>query len=166
MPFSLLLMTLVWSIGWTFVIAFLFDYLAGVFADKRNFDAAYAVVALAIVPSALGTAIAPLPWIGWFISLTAGIYSLVLAYRFVPVFLELPEEARVKHFVASVVIALVVSVVLGTAMSGVMGPTMPDDFTGKQNVERHNNSGVLGQFSRQSEFVEQAAGRIFVTAGG
>ncbi len=83
----------VWALAWTFVIAFIFDVLSGAFGGKRRFDAAYAVVALAIVPAAAGTAISPLPWFGWLLSLAAGIYSLVLAYRFLPVFLEIPERA-------------------------------------------------------------------------
>ncbi len=45
--------SLLWSLAWTFVIAFIFDFLAGVFDGKRGFDAAYSVVALAIIPSAL-----------------------------------------------------------------------------------------------------------------
>ena len=98
-----LLFGFLWSLAWTFVIAFIFDFLVGVFADERNFDASYAVVGLAVIPAALGNAAAPLPWIGWLVSLAAGIYSLVLAYRFIPVFLTLPEASRVKHFVVSII---------------------------------------------------------------
>ena len=58
LSFGFFLFSLVWSLAWTFVIAFLFDILAGTFGGERNFNAAYALVGLAIVPAALGNAIA------------------------------------------------------------------------------------------------------------
>ena len=51
LSFGFFLFSLVWSLAWTFVIAFLFDILAGTFGGERNFNAAYALVGLTIVPS-------------------------------------------------------------------------------------------------------------------
>ena len=47
LSFGFFLFSLVWSLAWTFVIAFLFDILAGTFGGERNFNAAYALVGLA-----------------------------------------------------------------------------------------------------------------------
>ena len=125
---SFVVFSLVWALAWTFVVAFIFDYLSGVFDGQRGFDAAYAVVALAIVPAAAGTALASLPWIGWLISLAAGIYSLVLAYRFLPVFLAIPQAARAKHFALSIVLAIVVNLIVGATIGSLVAPSMPSAF--------------------------------------
>lgn len=149
--FGFIILTLVWSIGWTFVIALIFDYLAGVFDGKRNFNAAYAVVALAIVPSAMGGAVAPLPWLGWLISLAAGIYSLMLAYRFLPQYLDIPEASRVKHFVLSIIIALVVNIFVSMTMATVFAPSIGDSDDQKMG------GGFFSGFERQADFVEAAS---------
>lgn len=152
--FGFFLFSLLWSLAWTFVIAFIFDYLAGVFADKRNFDAAYALVGLAIIPAALGNAASPLPWLGWLIGLAAGIYSLMLAYRFIPVFLELPEESRIKHFVVSIVAAFLVNVIVSITLgsmfgSAIMSVAVPD-------IDSNPGVGILGGLERQASFAESA----------
>lgn len=147
---------LVWGLAWTFVIAFIFDFLAGAFDGKRNFDAAYAVVALAIIPSAAGTAVSPLPWIGWLISLVASIYSLMLAYRFLPIFLEVPDAARVKHFVLSIVAALVVNLLVVFTVGSVLAPSVtfaPMD----ENVSEPVGNAMFGGLERQADFAEAAA---------
>jgi hypothetical protein len=120
---GMIVFILVWALAWTFIIAFIFDYLAGVFDGKRNFDAAYAVVALAIVPAAIGSAIGPLPLIGWLINLAASIYSLMLAYRFIPTFLEVPEASRTKHFVLSIVAAIVVNILVTFTIGSMFLPS-------------------------------------------
>jgi hypothetical protein len=120
---GMIILILIWALAWTFVMAFIFDYLAGVFDGKRNFDAAYAVVALAIVPAAIGSAIGPLPLIGWLINLAASIYSLMLAYRFIPTFLEVPEASRTKHFALSIVAAIVVNIVVTFTIGSMFLPS-------------------------------------------
>lgn len=156
MPFGLALLSMVWAIGWTFVVALIFDYLAGTFDGERNFDAAYAVVALAIIPSAVGTAIAPLPWLGWLISLVASIYSLVLAYRFLPQFLQIPESSRVKHFVLSIVIAIIVNLLVSMTLAAMLLPSVVGGVALSQPSGQSAPSGMFGGFERQAEFVDAA----------
>ncbi|MDH3643573.1 MAG: YIP1 family protein [Gammaproteobacteria bacterium] len=158
---------LLWSLGWTFVIAFIFDYLSGMFDGTRNFDAAYAVVALAIIPAALGTGLAPLPWFGWLISLAASIYSLTLAYRFIPTFLQLPDESRVKHFAISIVAAIVVNIIVSATVGSMFAPSVSSFPTGGYDSSSESGSdagtdfGVLGGLERQAGFAEQAANDAF-----
>ena len=155
LSFGFFLFSLVWSLAWTFVIAFLFDILAGTFGGERNFNAAYALVGLAIVPAALGNAIAPLPWIGWLLSLAASIYSLVLAYRFVPVFLAVPEDNRVKHFVLTVIAAIIVNIVVVSVFGGAFMSSRTTDF-GSYNTEMSDDAGMFGNMTRQASFAEAA----------
>jgi hypothetical protein len=124
---GLWLFSLIWGLAWTFVIAFIFDFLAGTFEGQRSFDNAYAVVALAIIPAALGTVASPVPWVGWLISFAASIYSLVLAYRFIPKFLGIAETSRIKHFALSIVVAILVNFVVVLGAGGLFAPTMLQD---------------------------------------
>jgi len=158
-PFSLgmMLFALIWSMAWTFVIAFIFDLLAGTFEGKRNFDGAYAVVALAIVPSAIGTAVSPLPWLGWLISLAASIYSLVLAYRFIPVFLEVPETARVKHFVLSILAAFVVNLLVTFSIGGMFIPDGAFEGSVSRPESGEVSGTIFGGLERQANYVDEAS---------
>jgi hypothetical protein len=169
LSFGALLLSLAWALGWTFVIAFVFDTVSGVFDGQRGFDAAYAVVALAIVPSALGAALAPLPGIGWLLSLAGGVYALVLAYRFLPVFLEIPETARGKHFALSIVAALLINLVVSYLLASTLAPgqgAYPQVDAGRVSSDIGSpepqpggapvSGGIFGGFERQAELVEAA----------
>lgn len=157
-----ILFSLVWGLAWTFVIAFIFDYFAGLFDGESGFDRAYAVVALAIIPSALGTAISPIARIGGLLSLAAGIYSLILAYRFLPQFLTIPDDTRVKHFVVSILAALVVNIVVSLTMGQLYAPSMAERFefeTESESEQREfgQQGGLLGGVARQADIAEAAA---------
>jgi hypothetical protein len=149
-----------WALGWSFVIALIFDYLAGVFEGKRSFDAAYAVVALAIIPSSLGLAISPVPWIGWLLSLIASIYSLVLAYRFLPRYLEIPETARVKHFALSIVTAIVVNLVVTMTIGAQLTPSLVEHVQTRE-VPQDVSSGLFGGIGRQAQLTDLAARDVY-----
>ena len=158
--FGVFIFALLWGLAWTFVIAFIFDFLAGTFGGKRNFDAAYAVVALAIVPSAAGTAISPLPWIGWLISLAASIYSLMLAYRFLPLYLEIPEASRVKHFAVSIIAAIVVNLFVSLTVGSMFAPSLMQN-TAFDGSGESTSTGILGGFERQANVVDAATKDVY-----
>lgn len=147
-----MLIALAWSVAYVLVVAFIFDYFAGVFGGRRGYDGAVAALALALVPAAVGSALNPLPWIGWLIGLVAGIYSLVLAYQFVPVFMTVPEDKRVVHFVASVVSAFLLNLIVAGLLGWLL---MPAAFT-TSAPEPAAGTGLFGTFERQADFAEQA----------
>jgi hypothetical protein len=161
------LFSLLWAMAWTFVIAFIFDYVGGMFDTERNFDRAYALVALAIVPAALGNALGSLPWLGWLLSLALGIYSLMLAYRFIPVFLELAEASRVKHFAISIIAALVVNVIVTMTLGAMFLPSVmqnldySSDSGSRTSGETSAPTGFLGALERQVELADAAAQDIY-----
>ncbi len=162
LSFGIAVFALLWSLLWTFVIAVLFDWLSERFDGKRNFDAAYAVVGLAIVPAAAGTAIGPFPWIGWLISLAASIYSLMLAYRFLPLFLEIPEDNRAKHFALSIIAAIVVNIIVSMAMGPLFLSSAMDEVM-RENTSDTQATGTIfgGGFERQAKIAETAAEDTF-----
>jgi hypothetical protein len=153
---GVLMFSLIWGLAWTFVIAFIFDFLAGMFAGRRSFDAAYSVVALAIIPSAAGIAVSPLPWIGWLLSLAASLYSLMLAYRFLPIYMEIPEAARVKHFVLSVVAALVLNLLVSFTAGSIFAPSVTIGSL-DENPSQPVGTAMFSGLERQAELTEAAA---------
>jgi hypothetical protein len=116
--------SMVWSLGFVFVAAFVFDLFAGNFGGERSFDRAFAMVSLALIPGVLGGLLAPLPWIGWLLSLAATIYGLVLLYRFVPIFLAVPDANRVTHFVVALVVCIAANLVAAAVIGGAAATSM------------------------------------------
>ncbi|MEZ5597919.1 MAG: Yip1 family protein [Pseudomonadales bacterium] len=161
------IVAMAFALGWTFVVAFVFDFFAGTFGGQKNFDHAYAVVGLAIVPGALGTVLGALPWIGWLLSLAASIYMLVLAYQFIPVFLGVPEESRTKHFALScvtlLVAGLVFSMIIGTFFAGAVVSDKvfsgSADDAGSLSATDSGSAGAggfLGGLERAGKVMEEA----------
>jgi hypothetical protein len=149
------LVSLVWSIAYVFVAALIFDVFAGVFEGRRNFDASFAALSLAMVPAVLGGILSPLPWLGWLIGLVAGIYSLVLLYQFIPVFMTVPDAKRVVHFVVSLIAAIVVNMVVAGILGAMFGPDIEDYLNGSTVPE--SGGGLFGDFERQASVAEQAS---------
>lgn len=146
------------AIGFAVVVA-VFSFLAGVFKGKTNFSRAFAAVSLAAIPSwVAGIVGALIPWIGWLIALAGGILSLVFLYKIIPLALEVPEDKRVVHFIASIVcvfvINLIVAAVLGT---GTMGRGFDErDFSRGADGTPVFGSGMLGEMERQGRLIEAA----------
>jgi hypothetical protein len=149
------LVSLAWSVAYVFVAALIFDVFAGVFDGRRDFDAAFAALSLAMVPAVLGGVLSPLPWFGWLIGLVAGIYSLVLLYQFIPVFMTVPEAKRVLHFVVSLIVAIVVNMLVAGTLGALFGPDL-DDYLSESSVPE-SSGGLFGDFERQADVAEQAS---------
>ncbi len=162
---------LVFTIAWSFVLAVIIDQLAGFFDGEKNFSRAYSVVGFAMVAVATGNALGVLPFIGWLINLAAGIYGIYLTYQFVPIFLAVPEESRVKHIVATIVLALVAGIVIGGITAGLglasMGSVERASTYEEEVAESFNEAdseptgGLFGNFERQAKYVEQADQDVF-----
>jgi len=173
LSFMGLVLGLLFGLGWTFVVAFVFDFFAGTFGGVRNYNHAYATVGLAIVPACVGAILGALPWIGWLLSLAAGIYSLVLAWRFIPEFLAVPEDSRAKHYAASVVTlivtGLIVLIIWGTLFTAaaVTSSVLTSDSTEDtaESVEKifedGKSSGVLGGLERSGQLVAEAEQDVY-----
>jgi Yip1 domain len=173
LSFMAFVMGLLFGLGWTFVVAFVFDFFAGTFGGVKNYDHAYATVGLAIVPACAGAILGPLPWIGWLLSIAASIYSLVLAWRFIPEFLAVPEDSRVKHYAASVgtlfVAGFIVMIMWGMVFTAasvtsavLSGGDTEDSAEAVENIfENGKSTGVLGGMERSGQLLEQAEQDVY-----
>lgn len=100
------------------IVGAAFGLLAANFGGKSSFDEGFAIATLAAVPAFAGMVLGTIPWIGWILALVLAIYSLVLLYRGLPQFLDIPQEKRVAHFVVGLIVAFVASFVV----SLILGP--------------------------------------------
>jgi len=157
-----------------FIIAvFVFNYMAGVFKGKSNFQRAFAAVTLAAIPSWLAGIVAALVpgFIGIFVALAGGILSLVFMYKIMPLALEVPDEKRIVHFIVSIVIIIVLNIIAGGIFGGAAIATNPGSFatstpfsqsnshssqSNSRSSQANTGSGVFGEIERQGRLMEAA----------
>ena len=97
-------------------------WLAGLFGGKNDLDRAVSMLFWISVPSLLGQLLGNIPFVGWVLSLGLGIYSLVLLYRAIPVFLDLAVSERVKYFILFLIASFAVSMLLGMTLGRLFVP--------------------------------------------
>ncbi len=139
------------------IIAGIFGGLSGVFGGKRSFALGFAAISLAFVPGYLGQFLAWVPWIGGLLGFGLFIYSLVLLWKIIPLYLEVPDGKRAAHYIVSLIAAILVMVVISRTVMPMM-PGMPRDFG--QNSQTAGDSGTTGGIvssaMRAAELMEQA----------
>ena len=103
--------------------AFVLAFISGTFNGQNDFDKSFGAVSLASIPSYVGSLIAALPLsiISTLIAFAASIYSLVLLYRIIPLYLSVPEDKRVVHFIVSIVAAVIIWLILGVLIASILG---------------------------------------------
>lgn len=142
--------------------------LARSMGGKDSFDRAFAAVSLGLIPTYLGNIAGAVPWIGWLVALAAFIFSLVCLYRTFQLFLEIPDDKRVMHFVITLIVSLLISVVLGAVLGvGALtrGVGSDVDYGGldelRERTENYtgdnddNGPDVLG-IGRQTDYIDAA----------
>lgn len=140
------------------IVAFIVSMLAGVFGGKRSFALGLAATSLAFVPGYLGQALRWLPWIGGLVFLGLFIYALVLLWRIIPLYLEVPAGKRVGHYILTLIATILVMFLIGMLLRPLMGPDM-SGLGGYSSVESTAPSGVggvMGGAVRQAELMMAA----------
>jgi hypothetical protein len=112
--------------------------LARVFGGSGGYDRAFAMCSLVATPALVGAVPGALPWIGWLIQIAAVIYSLVLLYQAIPVFLNVEGGKRPLHFIATLVLVAVINVTLG-AVLGIGGGS---DERAAREIAARSSSGI------------------------
>ncbi len=149
------------------VLAGAFSFLAGQLGGKKNFDRAFAAVALALIPGYVAGIIGALiPGIGGLISLAGFVISLFFLWKIMPMTLEVPQEKRLPHFAGSLIVAIIINVIISAVVvSTVIGNPMRGNFGGAfgdagYNSDRGDNdsgsSGMFSEMERQGRLIEAA----------
>ena len=137
------------------VVAFIFSALAGAFGGKNNFALGLAAITLAFVPAYVGQALAWLPWIGGLLAFGLSIYGLVLLWRIIPIYLEVPHGKRIGHYIVSLICSIVVMAIVGSFVSGVMYASSPGMTMGGLPQVATPGS-MFGGVMRQAEMMAAA----------
>jgi MFS family permease len=139
------------------VVAFIVSWLAGVFGGKRSFAHGLAATTLAFVPGYLGQALSGLVWIGGLLTLGLLIYALVLLWRIIPTYLEVPDRKRGPHYALSLLASIVVMMILGGVLGAVgLGPGPRPGPVAERGIPSTPGSGVFGGLARQGELLAMA----------
>ena len=140
------------------VVAFIFSAFSGLFGGKTGFGLGLAATTLAFVPGYAGQALAWLPWIGGLIALGLGIYGLVLLWRIIPIYFEVPDSKRAGHYIVSLIASIVVFWLLSASVGRALYPSYPDSpFSGIGGSDAGDgSSGIFGGIARQAELMEAA----------
>jgi hypothetical protein len=154
MGFGGWLLSLVMALIGIFLASFIFSYLAGLFKGNHDFNKGLAALSLSAIPAYVGNIIGVVPYIGWLVSLVLVIMSLVFLYRIIPLYLDVPQEKRVVHYIASLVATFVAMMIIAAVFgfSGMMTGQQPASVTDGQPAQ----TGMFGGIERYGRMVEQA----------
>lgn len=153
------LVTMVMSAIAAGMVAFVVSALAGMFDGKASFARGLAATSLAFVPGYLGQALNWLPWIGTLLALALFVYALVLLWRIIPVYLDVPDSKRTGHYITTLIATIVAMAIISIVMRPIIAPTMPDipGFSETASGDGPTGiGGVIGEAMRQGELMEAA----------
>ncbi len=154
------ILTIITSAIGTAVVAFVVSALAGAFGGKNSFPLGLAAITFAFIPGYLGQAVTWLPWIGGLLALGLFVYALVLLWKVIPVYLAVPDEKRVGHYILSLVATIAAMFVLSITIGRALYPSMGGpSFSGVPEVPTPGSSadsGMFGGMARQAELMAAA----------
>ena len=103
-----------------YVLALSVDFLAPRFGGESDRLQALKTVAYSCTAAWAASVGQLLPWIGGFVALAGGIYSIYLLYLGLPAVMKCPKVKATGYTVAAVVAAVLVGILL-SALSGIFG---------------------------------------------
>ena len=162
--FGQMLLNLVIAAIAAVVIAAVVAFLAGMFKGRNSFAHALAATSFAFVPGYLGRVAAPLPWIGWLLSLGLGIYGLILLWRILPLYMDVPEPSRTGHYILSLVVSIATFFVIGVIVgAGRVGPAATDFALPGSSATNEDRSapGMFGELERSGRIMEAAEADVY-----
>jgi len=141
------------------VIAMLLSALSGMFGGKKSFGLGLAAASFAFIPGYVGQALGWLPWIGGFVALGLFVYALILLWRIIPLYLEVPDGKRAGHYILSLIATVVVMFLISMVLRPMLGPSitgMPDFSGADSGAGSSGFGGIVGEVMRQGELLEAA----------
>ncbi len=139
------------------VVAFIVSALAGAFGGKGSFALGLAATTFAFIPGYMGQALLWVPWVGGLLALGLFIYSLVLLWKIIPIYLDVPDGKRTGHFIFSLIGAIAATIVLSITLARFIGPSMPGpSFDGMPDTSSPGSGGLYGGLARHAELMAAA----------
>lgn len=153
------------SLVLVYVMALIVNALAPSFGGQKDMTQALKAVAYSWTASWIGGIAVILPWIGWLIALAGAIYAIYLLYLGLSPTMKCPPEKAGGYTAVSVIIAIVLSWIIGLIVAGVVGTAMLGGAamngmhigsSDSGNVSLDGNS-ALGKLAAMGQRAEQAS---------
>ena len=147
-----------------YVMALIINALAPTFGGQKDMVQALKTVAYAWTASWVAGIAVIVPWLGWLIAIAGGIYSIYLLYLGLPYTMTCPAEKAGGYTAVSVIIAIVLSWIIGMIVLGVVGTAaMTGAAMGGMHISGSNGDSVtvdsnsaLGKLAAMGQRAEQA----------
>lgn len=145
---------LISGVIWFALAGFVASFFAKNFGGTNSFDQAFAALTFATIPTAIGSVIGTLPFIGWLIALAGFIWTIMLLWQSLPVFLDIPLERRTGHFFATLAVSLIGMIFTGFLFAAIgLGGAMlsmssddssasPVDYDPADTYKQRNSTSV------------------------
>jgi len=117
LAFGVMILTYAISLGMVFLMALIIDALAPTFGAQKSQIQALKTMAYAYTASWVAGVFLIIPIVGWIIALAGSIYSLVQLYFALPYTMKSPPEKTGGYFAVILVIALVLSWIIGAIIA-------------------------------------------------
>jgi hypothetical protein len=152
------------SLALAYVMALVINALAGTFNGQKDMVQALKTVAYSWTASWVAGIAVIIPWLGWLIAIAGAIYGIYLLYLGLPFTMKCPPEKAGGYTALAVIIAIVLSWIVGLIVAGVIGTAA---YTGAAMTGTHLGStsdnvtvdpdSALGKLAAMGERAEQAS---------
>ncbi|HJQ63723.1 MAG TPA: Yip1 family protein [Burkholderiales bacterium] len=109
------------SLVMVLVVAFIADLLAPSFDGHKNFNQALKLTGYSLTAAWIAGVFVIIPGVGWLIVLIGTLYTLYLFFLGTQVMMKVPEQKAIGYTVVVVVVAIIVSFVIGMFQSAMLG---------------------------------------------
>jgi hypothetical protein len=109
------------SLVMVLVVAFIADLLAPSFDGRKNFNQALKLTGYSLTAAWIAGVFVIIPGVGWLIVLIGTLYTLYLFFLGTQVMMKIPEQKAIGYTVVVVVVAIIVSFVIGMFQSAMLG---------------------------------------------
>ena len=148
-----------------YVVALIINALAPTFGGQKDMVQALKTVAYSWTASWIAGIAVIVPWLGWLIAIVGAIYAIYLLYLGLPHTMKCPPEKAGGYTAVSVIIAIVLSWIVGAIVVGVIGTAaMTGAAMGGMHVTGSNGDNVtidsdsaLGKLAAMGQRAEQAS---------
>ncbi|KQZ68236.1 hypothetical protein ASD55_17005 [Rhodanobacter sp. Root561] len=148
-----------------YLMALIINALAPTFGGQKDMVQALKTVAYAWTASWIAGIAVIVPWLGWLVALAGAIYGVYLLYLGLPQTMKCPTEKSAGYTAVSVIIAFVLSWIVGAIVIGVVGTAaLTGAAMGGMHVTGSNGDSVtidgnsaMGQLAAMGKRAEQAS---------
>ena len=151
-----------------YVVAMIVNALAPTFGGQKSQVQALKAVGYAWTAAWVAGIAVIVPWLGWLVALAGGVYSIYLLYLGLPHTMKCPPDKALGYTAVSVIIAIVLSWILGLVIAAVtgMGALATGALSGgsgvggsKVSVDSGSRIGQLAEFGKRMEEAGRQVGQ-------